>query len=191
MSFQLAALCLLLGAVETTQRPEIPLHAGERVVLTEINGPVEITASKDSIIRVEFVRIGESSPLPAGSLEVEHLSEAVRLSSADFRRYPEGVRNRLRIELPENTRLDVSAVRGELVVDAPLEEVRAVDIRGALRIQQAGSVEAIDIGGSVAIVGASTVELRNVRGSASVVTDQDGAVIFRNIDGAVQVREKP
>src|SRR5262245_49619646 len=194
-----------LRAAETTQRFEVPLRSENRIILSEINGPVEITASSDRSIRIEFVRATQGSPLPSGTFDLERLPGEVRMRSSDFGEYSEQVRNRLRIQLPGNTSLEVTGIRGELVVDAPVEELLASDIRGSLRVDRARTVQASDIGGSASIAGAREVDLKNIRGSASIVMDDDGAVIeidekpsrriglgvghikIQNVDGALQI----
>jgi hypothetical protein len=211
MRMRLAACLLVLTgadtvpAAETTQRFEIPLRHGEKVIVSEINGPVEITTSPDRRIVIEFVRMGHESLLPAGSLSVEHLPGVVLLQSSDFTRDGERIRNRLRIRLPDNTALEVTAIRGDLAIGGPLADVRATDIRGTLTATRARIVYAADIGGSTSITGAREVDLKDVRGSASIVADRDGAVVrvdgngtrrigrgvghitLQNIDGAVHI----
>jgi hypothetical protein len=191
------ALIFTLGAHAQEVRDEFhqtyPLNATGRVMLSNINGNVQIAASDRNEVKVDAVkRAGTKERLDEARIVINSQPDSISIKTEypshnntfNWGRHDNPASVDYTITVPRNARLDrITLVNGQLKIQGVTNDVRADSVNG--RVEAVGLTGRVDLstvnGPLVATferLGANDVRLHSVNGPVTVTIPSDAETVL-------------
>jgi len=134
---------------QVERSPRIEIKGG-------ISGPVTVSSGQTGMVDIEVLRTAATqSELDCHRVRIDHRPDRITITQVQFadRRECHTIRasQSLKLQVPSDTILRVSAIAGELQVTGPVQSVTALSIAAHVNITAAGTVDLVSLAGGLSL----------------------------------------